>query len=190
MTFLNIPPAKQGAVFIPILNRAHGPELLFQIRTAHIPQGGEICFPGGMRNNGDIDLKATALRETAEELCLPLAKIVHQKHHGTYIDFVGRAIDVHSGGLEIASVAAIAPDENEVADLFSVPLSFFKTTEMLTAEINVTYDFDGSTELLDNLPDRFHKPRHYKRSVCGWLYEGKLIWGITAEILKLCIDSI
>lgn len=190
MTFLNIPPAKQGAVFIPHLAGLEGPELLFQVRTAHIPQGGEICFPGGMRNDCDTDLKATALRETAEELCLPSDKIIHKKHHGTYIDFVGRAIDVHSGLLDVDSVALITPDANEVADLFSVPVSFFKTTKMLTAEINVTYDFDGQTELLNNLPDRFHKPRHYKRSVCGWLYDGKLIWGITAEILKLCVDSI
>ena len=43
--------------------------LLFERRKPGIPQGGEVCFPGGTFDSAeDTFFKDTAVRETAEEL--------------------------------------------------------------------------------------------------------------------------
>lgn len=58
-----------SAVILPLIKVDGEYHILFEKRSHHIPQGGEICFPGG-RFSPELDqtYQDTALRETEEEL--------------------------------------------------------------------------------------------------------------------------
>jgi len=60
-------PLAPAAVLVPIVQRAE-PTVLLTQRTEHLTRhAGQVSFPGGRVNEGDISLVETALRETQEE---------------------------------------------------------------------------------------------------------------------------
>ena len=66
---LRIEPFAEAAVLVPLIGRGEARSLVFTARPAEMPtHGGQISLPGGKRDAGDADLRATALREAAEEL--------------------------------------------------------------------------------------------------------------------------
>jgi 8-oxo-dGTP pyrophosphatase MutT (NUDIX family) len=65
-------PGRPAAVLIPLYDRDGAPHLILTKRTADLPaHPGQISLPGGRRDPEDHDLRATALRETHEELGIP-----------------------------------------------------------------------------------------------------------------------
>lgn len=69
-------PGAPAAVLIPLYDRDGAPHLILTKRTAHLPaHPGQISLPGGRRDAEDADLRATALRETHEELGIEPAAI-------------------------------------------------------------------------------------------------------------------
>lgn len=70
------PALKRAAVAVVLKDGDPAIEILF-IRRAehpHDPWSGQVAFPGGRVESGDPDLRTTAVRETAEELGLDLAR--------------------------------------------------------------------------------------------------------------------
>jgi 8-oxo-dGTP pyrophosphatase MutT (NUDIX family) len=70
------PPSSRAAVALLLRDGPQGIEVLF-IRRAEHPQdpwSGQIAFPGGRAEPGDADLRATAVRETREEIGVDLAR--------------------------------------------------------------------------------------------------------------------
>ena len=65
----------RAAVALILREGASGLELLFIRRAVHPhdPWSGQMGFPGGRWERGDADLKATAIRETAEEIAVDLS---------------------------------------------------------------------------------------------------------------------
>jgi 8-oxo-dGTP pyrophosphatase MutT (NUDIX family) len=65
---------QRAAVAMVLRDGALGLELLFIRRSEHPndPWSGQMAFPGGRSEAGDVDLRATAVRETREELALDL----------------------------------------------------------------------------------------------------------------------
>ena len=66
--------AARAAVALILREGARGLEILF-IRRAehpHDPWSGQMAFPGGRAEPGEEDLRATAVRETAEEIGVDL----------------------------------------------------------------------------------------------------------------------
>ena len=62
----------QAAVLVPIHITRGVMHAVFTRRHHELPRhAGEISFPGGRRDDGDLDLITTALRETHEEVGLP-----------------------------------------------------------------------------------------------------------------------
>src|ERR1700677_1830822 len=63
-----------AAVLVPIVLRTEAPALLLTVRASHLrSHAGQISFPGGRVEPGDLDLAAAAVRETQEEIGIPAA---------------------------------------------------------------------------------------------------------------------
>lgn len=133
----------------------------------------QISFPGGKCESGDVDLKATALRETFEEVGVrTLPSNVIRQMSELYIPpsnfLVTPFMAVSDVGL------TFAPDKNEVERILEIPLeNILCDTYLTTRKIKTSYAL--SIE------------------VPGWEIEGEFIWGATAMMLsevKACINKV
>lgn len=112
----------QAAVLVPLVMREE-PMLLLTQRTAHLSShSGQIAFPGGRRDDTDIDATDTALREAMEEIGLARRHVETLGELPTYTTGTRYAVT--------PVVALVDPGHElvlnayEVADAFEVPMSF------------------------------------------------------------------
>ena len=153
---------KSAAVLIPIVSHQGQLEVLLTKRASHLTHHpGQISFPGGKVELFDVDITATALRETQEEIGLQSA----------CINVLGQLKPYQTiSGYEITPIVAIVSnsssyqiDENEVSEVFQVPLSHF-----LQRQHHVQVPV-------------FHRGEHH--NVYFMPYQQYNIWGATAAIL-------
>jgi 8-oxo-dGTP pyrophosphatase MutT (NUDIX family) len=115
--------AIEAAVLLPLIAREEL-TLLFTRRTETLSRhSGQVSFPGGRRDPGDLTPVETALRETMEETgiapaFISVAGFLPRYRTGTGFDILP-VVGVLSDGF------ALAPDPREVAEIFEVPLAFF-----------------------------------------------------------------
>ncbi|MDD3346157.1 CoA pyrophosphatase [Oscillibacter sp.] len=176
------------AVLCPLLERPDGLHLLFEVRAAHLRQGGEVCFPGGKMEAGET-ASVCALRETQEELSIPPSTV---RLLGTP-DFIcnqkGFLLQPVLGLVSPAGLTAMRPSPAEVAEVFTVPLSFFRETAP------ALYGYELSPQVPENFPyESVGIPRSYPWShghveVPVWHYEGHVIWGMTARIARAVAEK-
>jgi 8-oxo-dGTP pyrophosphatase MutT (NUDIX family) len=127
--------------------------------------GGQMSFPGGKKDNEDIDLTATALREAKEEVGIDKDKIkVIGKLSELYIppsNFLVYPTVGYAGDIE-----KFIPQNDEVEKIVEIPLSFFldKGSINFSTEIKL---FNGTV---------VHVP--------AYIYGQHIIWGATAIILS------
>jgi len=115
-----------SAVLVPIVEIDSQLHLLFEKRSNHIRQGGEVSFPGGeFDKNKDQGLRQTAIRETKEELGLPEDKIKIIGKLGTIVAPMGLTIDAFVGLVSIQNIDELTIDKNEVEKVFLVPIDHF-----------------------------------------------------------------
>ena len=171
------------AVLCPLVERPDGLHLLFEVRAATVSQAGEVCFPGGRMEAGETPADC-ALRETEEELHIPRNQI---ELLGTpdFIcnqrNFLLRPV---LGLVSAAGMAALAPSPDEVAEVFTAPLAFFRDT---SPELY-------SYELVPRVPEVFPYeqvgiPRDYpwnhgRVELPVWHYAGHTVWGMTARVVR------
>ncbi|GAB2619494.1 hypothetical protein GCM10027191_14450 [Novilysobacter erysipheiresistens] len=151
-----------AAVLVGLVARDAGDAVLLTRRTAGLRNhGGQVSFPGGRVEPGDLDAIAAAMRESEEEIGVPATQV-------TPIGLLDPLLTI-SGFRVLPVVAAIDPqyvahpDPGEVAEVFEVPLAF----------------------LLDpaNLDHRLIDFRGRPRRVLEFNYPAQRIWGATASIL-------
>src|SRR3954453_9142810 len=115
------------SILLPLVEVENETHILFEVRSLKLRrQPGQICFPGGKIDENDRDQQHCAIRETCEELgieeeniedVLPLDTMISPHNHILFL-FVGKITDIN----------LIKPNEAEVGEVFTVPLSYFKKT--------------------------------------------------------------
>jgi 8-oxo-dGTP pyrophosphatase MutT (NUDIX family) len=173
---------------------------IFQKRAAGIRQNGEIGFPGGLCQPQDESSMQTALRETAEEMGLPANKIQLLGALDTILAPIGALVDAYVGIADIMSLRELHPNIDEVADVFSVPVSFFEAHEpkrydALLKVHPVWKDEESGQDIVLfpaqqlGLPERYTKPwGGLKHTIYVYEVGNEKIWGITARFIRDIVE--
>ena len=189
-----------SSVLIPFVKINNDYHLLFEKRAANIRQGGEVSFPGGEFDKEiDKTLLETAIRETIEELGIEKEKINIIGQLGILM-IPGVVVNAFIAEVEIGNPAKINFDETEVEKIFTVPVSF-KENPPQTYHINLEahpFYIDEEGKKIDllpveqlKLPPRYSKPwGRFKRKVYVYNFNGEVIWGITAALVKRVVELI
>jgi 8-oxo-dGTP pyrophosphatase MutT (NUDIX family) len=158
------PGDRLAAVLLPLLD---DDRLVLTRRTEHLSRHpGEISFPGGLAQEEDTDLAATALRETQEELGLPPEEVEVLGALVPVHTFVSAILIVPFVGV-VSGTPAFAPSEDEIAEVLS-----YTVGELSAAETTVEWPRDG----------------HVYRGFAYPMSDGNTIWGATAKILNEMIE--
>jgi 8-oxo-dGTP pyrophosphatase MutT (NUDIX family) len=155
-------PPRAAAVLVPVVLRDTLTVLLTE-RSHDMPSHpGQISFPGGKVEEGDVTPVDCALREAREEIGLP----------ADLVEPLGYLDSYRTGtGFQISPVVAfvrpdftLALDTREVLDVFEVPLAFL---------------MDEANHKKDSRAWRGRQRHFYAMP-----YQGRYIWGATAGMLK------
>lgn len=157
--------SKLSSVLIIIYNNP--PKILMTKKSSHLKiHAGEIAFPGGKYEDDDADLLCTALRETREELGLNISRS----------EVIGQLIPVRT----LNSNFTIVP-------FVSVLRSLPKITCNLEVEQVLHIPVDRFLKTLRDDPDPTH---NIIQEMYTFTFEGHLIWGASARILKQIFDKL
>ena len=160
--------ARDAAVLIPVVERDE-PALIFTVRTDNLPSHkGQISFPGGAIDPGDVSATHTALREAHEEIALDPDDVHIVGELDTFPTFVtGYNVTPVVGFIEKRPELRANPAE--VAEVLWVPLS----------------ELDDTTRAE---PGFEHQGRSYPTE--AWVWNGHVIWGVTARIIRLFLHRL
>lgn len=154
-----------AAVLIPLVLRDEGLHLLLTQRTAHLTDhAGQISFPGGRAEAWDTSPVDTALRETEEEIGLPRHRVEVIGTLPDYLTVTGYQVTPVVG--LVAPPFTLAPDPNEVADVFEVPLAFLMNG---MHHQRMSFELPGGAG---------------RRSFYAMPWQRYFIWGATAGMLR------
>ncbi|MEM1104968.1 MAG: CoA pyrophosphatase [Pseudomonadota bacterium] len=154
---------REAAVLVGLIPRKGGATALLTRRPdtmANHP--GQVAFPGGKADPGDVDAAATALREAQEEVGVDPMRA----------DLIARGAAYVTGtGFRIFPVVAVlpaefepAPCETEVAAVFETPLDFLMNPSNHTRRVGTW--------------------KGRQRSYYEMPHGGFHIWGVTAGIIR------
>jgi 8-oxo-dGTP pyrophosphatase MutT (NUDIX family) len=160
---------RNAAVLIPFRPQPDGSiKLVFTKRHDDLPQhAGQISFPGGRADPEDSDFVATALRESWEELAIPIDAVEvlgALEPMSTYVTdyavypIIGR----------VDAELPLTPNPGEVDSVFEVDLN--DLAQMREKRELVRAGMTFTTEAFES--------------------EGGLIWGVTGYILGRLLDRI
>lgn len=118
---------RPAAVLVPLFARRREPHVLLTRRSSALTNhAGQIAFPGGCSEPGDADARATALRETQEEIGLGPGRIQPLGQLDLYVTRTGFAVTPIVGWIEEdIALDQLILDPREVEEVFEVPLEFF-----------------------------------------------------------------
>ncbi len=156
-----------AAVLVPLFQKKKKTHILLTKRTDKVEHHkGQISFPGGAFNYEDLDCQTTALRETEEEIGIEMDSIEilgELDHIQTVTHF---RVCPYVGTIPYPYPFELSPFE--VERLIELPLDFL----LKEAELKESaFTFQGQRLVNLNIA-----------------YQGDIIWGATARILKNLIE--
>jgi len=168
-------PPRRAAVAAVLRVRGGDPDVLLMRRAHHErdPWSGHISFPGGSHESADPDLRATAVRETQEELGLDL-------------DTSARLVT------RLAPLPAVAG--GRIVPMEITPYVFVQHTDVelvLGAEAREAFWLPLGLAASGAL-DTEHEWRRDRvvRRLPAWEYEGRVVWGLTFRMLGQLLDVV
>ena len=124
---------------------------------------GQISFPGGAEDPGDVDLKMTALRESEEEIGLAEEDVEILGQIDDFVTISNFVVSPYVGRITRAAPYPFAPSGYEVAELLEVPLPHLRDPVNTNTE-----------------PARW---RDHMAPPPSYSFGEHLIWGATARML-------
>jgi 8-oxo-dGTP pyrophosphatase MutT (NUDIX family) len=160
--------ARDAAVLIPII-AGDDPTVIFTVRTDTLPSHkGQISFPGGSVDATDASAEAAALREAQEELGHDPGAFRILGELDAVPTFVsGYVIMPFVGWTE--SPPRLKPNPAEVAEVLEVPVR-------------------DLAEDIRRPPGFSHEGRTFPTE--AWIWEGHVIWGATARVVRIFLDRL
>ena len=160
---------RHAAVLIPIIEKDDGLHILYTRRAETLAEHrGQVSFPGGAMEVDDVDLIATALRETWEEIGIPPEKVQVLGYFSDRALVTGYLVKPVVGYISQPFEICLYPEE--VSKVFSIPLAWLADRENRSLE-----DLEYENEV--------HKVIYFKG------FAGEILWGATArmtvELLEL-----
>jgi 8-oxo-dGTP pyrophosphatase MutT (NUDIX family) len=165
---LDVRGRTDAAVLVPLYLDHGALHAVFTERRADLRRHpGEVSFPGGRRDETDVDLRATALREAHEEIGLdPDSVQILGALQPTPTIATGYAVYPFVGLIEAGQAWTLSP--REVAEVLELPLAALR--------------------------DGYGRRRLVRRGIPirtdTYVVDGKLIWGATARILADLFDRL
>lgn len=177
----------KSSILLPLVRKEEGLHVLFEVRSLELRrQPGEICFPGGRIDAIDKDEKSAAIRETTEELGISDQDISGVFPLDVLLTPFGMIVYPYAGLIE--NLEAIRPNPSEVKEIFTVPLSYFVENDPKV------YYVDLKPVPQENFPLHLiagganYRWRKNQLVEFFYLYENRVIWGLTAKILSHFVD--
>ena len=166
-----VKPSLSGvaSVLLPLLQVEGEWHILLTLRAQNMRHhGGEVAFPGGMWEQGDKDLVMTALRECEEEIAITPDSI----------SILGGLLPSYTRSLTrvrpivgiVSSLERMTANPSEIAEIFTVPLTFFIADSRIRTDI-FTHQDSGLTHWMP-----------------AYDYQGYEIWGFTAAVIVQLIN--
>jgi len=157
---------REAAVLVPVYRRQDGQLVVVLVRRAQGGvHGGQLALPGGLRDSGDADLAATALREANEELGLAADRVE--------LLAALPVVETQTTGFRIAPFLArlAAPpswrlQEREIGEVVELPVAELARPEVCAEQVR---DFPT-----------WPAPRRIRL----WRVGGHEVWGVTYRILE------
>jgi 8-oxo-dGTP pyrophosphatase MutT (NUDIX family) len=178
---------KRSAVMIFLMEDAEELQIVFEVRSRRLRrQPGDICLPGGRVEKGEQPME-TAVRESMEELMISSESF---SVIGEMDFLVSPYNSIIYPFISTLDTQKIQPNPDEVERILKVPLKFFMETEPELHEVDIVQSPkpDFPYGLINNGVDyKFTNgvfPEYF------YVYEGNVIWGFTALIVKRFIDII
>lgn len=177
------------AVLCPLVEQPDGLHFLFEVRAAGVRQPGEVCFPGGRAESGESPIDC-ALRETEEELSIPRSEITIVGTPDFICNQRGFLLHPVLGVVSPAGLAALRPSPDEVAEVFTAPVAFFRDAppDIYTYTLQPQIPSGFPYEAIGVSPD--YPWSHGKVNVPVWYYQNHAVWGMTARIVQHLVSEL
>jgi 8-oxo-dGTP pyrophosphatase MutT (NUDIX family) len=151
---------KCAAVLVPLIWEADQWNLLFTRRTEHVESHkGQVSFPGGGCDEGEMTPEETALREAQEEIGLDPKRVRVLGRLANMITITSFRVTPVVGVVEWPMVFIVG--QHEVERIFTIPLYWLADTRNRW---------------------EFPVPGRNRSLIAYHPYDGELLWGATARM--------
>lgn len=176
---------EKNAVMLFLIEEKGKLYILFEVRALNLNhQPGDISLPGGKLEAGE-EPKDAAVREAIEELNIQSEDIEMLGEMDYFVSPYNMIIYPFIAKLKRKD---IEPNKEEVNHVFKVPLEYFMENHAEVYEIGVEPNIPEDFPYHLIIGGKNYKFRTGKMKQYFYQYNGYIIWGFTALIIKSFVD--